>query len=240
MKPNPGQPARILVVDDDPKACTLCQRILIGAGYVTQVAGSAEEGLAVLARTKFDLILLDLRMPGMDGFEFLRVLRRRRDAPAVLLVSGYATAEDSAEVMRLGAADVLMKPFTPASLRERVERLLTANTGDEILGWIREHLAEVHSRNDVVKQFGISPGTVANRVRRATGLAFPTFLQKCRVTAAQQLLASTQLEVKVIAARVGFSSHRDLDRIFRFHTGRSPGQYRVECHNDGPPTSAGI
>lgn len=220
-------PARILVVDDDELIRKTLRGMLSKAGYAAQTAGNGEEALTLLQQQLFDLILLDLHMPRMDGMTFLRTLRRQQHSPQVLIISGYATFDDAVEAGKLRVAGVLRKPFLSAELLPKIKPLLDLRT-DPLIEHIRTCFAELHSKEALARHFGITPRTVSNRIRRHTGQPFRDFLQSCRIQEAQRLLAETELEVKEIADQVGFRSPQVFARAFRRQTGRSPHQYRRE------------
>lgn len=223
----PETPARILAVDDEQAILNAYCRLLRKAGYEVQTATSAEEALHLLQEQAYDLILLDLRMPGMGGMEFLRPLRRQKQAPDVLIISGYATIDNAVDAGKLGVFGVMLKPGKPGELLDRIDHLLDLRK-DPLISYLRAHFDKVDSREDVAHRFGVSPGTVSNRIRHYTGQSFHEFLHSCRVREAQRLLAETELEAKEIATRVGFNSPQVFDRTFQKHTGRSPRQYRRE------------
>lgn len=226
----PSSPARILAIDDEEDLRHYYRQVLSKAGYEAQTAASAKAALHLLQEQTFDLILLDLRMPGMDGMEFLRKLRRQRHAPDVLLLSGYATVEDAAEATKLGVSEVLLKPCSGEKLLARINHLLDLRR-DPLVSYIRTHFDKLDSREEVARRFRVSPGTVSNRIRHYTGQSFLDFLHSCRIREAQRLLAETELEAKEIAARVGFHSPQVFDRAFQQHAGRSPSQYRREVRS---------
>ena len=113
----------ILVVDDDPHSLALLTGILSGEGYCVCSADSGEVALASIAARRPELILLDIRMPGIDGFEVCRRLRQdeeTRDIPIVFL-SAAGEAEERVEGLRLGAVDFISKPFSRDELLARVQ-----------------------------------------------------------------------------------------------------------------------
>lgn len=116
---------RILIVDDDPILAGLLQMTLELEGFVVTCAQNGEEGLKRLSDAAFDLIVLDLVMPGMDGLKFLRVLSGQGpNHPPVMIVSS-ATEEGLSDWHRsVGVIDIARKPIEPAKLVERVQSAL--------------------------------------------------------------------------------------------------------------------
>jgi DNA-binding response OmpR family regulator len=117
---------RLLVVDDRPEGRKLLTVRLLHEGYSVQQAEDGEQALALAAAAAPDLVLLDVLMPGMDGFEVcrrLRVLPAMRAVPIVMVTSLEGT-EDCVRGLEAGADDFIIKPFKPAELRARVQSLL--------------------------------------------------------------------------------------------------------------------
>jgi two-component system response regulator HydG len=112
--------ARILVIDDDEAVRESIGRMLRGAGYVVQPASTGEEGLAIARRGGFDVILSDLRMPGLSGIDVLRTLREARVDAAFIVMTGFGTIDSAVEAMKLGAVDFMQKPFFRDELLMRV------------------------------------------------------------------------------------------------------------------------
>lgn len=127
----PGTRARgapfVLIVDDDPRIREFVRVNLEMDGYVVREAASAAEGLAVLEEEPPDLILLDVMMPGMDGWEMLRRMQERHgmDAIPVIMFSGQAESSNDDALAR-GARGFLGKPFNPQDLITRTKELLRA------------------------------------------------------------------------------------------------------------------
>lgn len=112
-------PERILIIDDEPSITRAFSSLLSGEGYTTACAASADIAEKTLRTARFDLILLDLNLPGTPGIEFLRRLHRDSMLPAVLVISGQSDISVALEAVKLGALDYLEKPVPP-------EKLLTA------------------------------------------------------------------------------------------------------------------
>jgi CheY-like chemotaxis protein len=112
----PALQRRVLVVDDEPDMLVNIARILRRGPYACVTAASGEEALALLDREQPDLILTDLRMPGMDGFALLRALRRMSTPIPVIVFTAYATEATAQEAFAIGANGFLAKPFTGTQL----------------------------------------------------------------------------------------------------------------------------
>jgi DNA-binding response OmpR family regulator len=119
---------RILIVDDEPEIGRILGLILRGAGFEVVAVDGGRAALAHLAASATDLVLLDVTMPEIDGFE---TLRRIREAPAtarvpVLMLTAHASAADRSRAQGLGADDFIAKPFDAADVVERVRARLGA------------------------------------------------------------------------------------------------------------------
>ncbi|MFN8602611.1 MAG: sigma-54 dependent transcriptional regulator [Candidatus Binatia bacterium] len=104
--------ATVLVVDDERNIRAHLATYVKSLGHATEVAASAEEALAMLGERTFDLVLSDVRMPGLDGLALLGEIRKRAPETLVVLMTAYATVPQAVEVMRAGAYDYLVKPFS--------------------------------------------------------------------------------------------------------------------------------
>ncbi len=113
----------ILVVEDDPDINRLLCRVLEGAGYPCRPAFSGSEAVLWAEQYDYDLVLLDLMLPGLTGEEFISRMRRRKTMPIIVL-SAKAGLEDRVNVLRLGADDFIPKPFDNAEVLARVEAQL--------------------------------------------------------------------------------------------------------------------
>lgn len=114
---------KILIVDDDPNIRELAGHFLRNEGFDIHEAGDGEEALSVLQSVKADLVILDIMMPNMDGWELCRELRGFYDCPLLMLTAKGETSQ-KVKGFELGTDDYLVKPFEPAELVVRVKALL--------------------------------------------------------------------------------------------------------------------
>jgi CheY-like chemotaxis protein len=114
----------LLVVDDEQIVLDSARKLLRKEPFELVTAGSAAEGLDLLEGGGIQVVLTDLKMPGMDGLEFTRRIKERWPTIPVVMVTGYATIRTAMQAMRLGAFDYIAKPFTKAELRGIVKRAL--------------------------------------------------------------------------------------------------------------------
>ncbi|MGD8268297.1 MAG: response regulator, partial [Desulfobacterales bacterium] len=113
---------KVLVIDDETSIREGSERILKRMGCSVLGAANGEEGLAILARKKVHIVLLDLKMPGMDGMEVLGHIQADYPAILVIVITGFATVETAIEAMKQGAYDFIPKPFEPDQLRIVINR----------------------------------------------------------------------------------------------------------------------
>jgi two-component system, OmpR family, alkaline phosphatase synthesis response regulator PhoP len=116
--------SRILLVEDAPDVQLVVADLLRRHGHEVEVAGRGEEGLRATSEQQFDLMILDVMLPGMDGFDVCRASRERGFDGAILMLTARAQVDDRAEGLYIGADDYLIKPFDPKELLARVTALL--------------------------------------------------------------------------------------------------------------------
>jgi two-component system, OmpR family, response regulator MprA len=148
--PAPAAGHRLLVVDDDPDVRLSLKRALSCAGYSVAVAAHGGAALDYLARGPVDLIVLDVLMPMVDGFETCRRLRERGDATPILVLTAMDGIDDRVAGLELGADDYLVKPFALRELLARVQALLRRS----------------RSRRDVIGYADLTLDATARRVTR--------------------------------------------------------------------------
>jgi DNA-binding response OmpR family regulator len=120
----------VLIVDDEPDIVILLRLALEAAGYSTVEATDGREALEVIRDARPDVVLLDIMMPGMDGWSTLEHLEETGEHPRVIMVTAKTASRDHDRAMELGADDFVTKPFEPDDLLERMRRVLPAD-GDQ-------------------------------------------------------------------------------------------------------------
>lgn len=116
--------ARILVVDDEPIVLDGCEATLTKTGYDVDTALSAEEALMRIKTGRYNVIVTDLKLPGLSGMQLLKTVKDKDPETDTIMITGYATVQTAVEAMRLGAFDYISKPFTPDELRSIVGRAI--------------------------------------------------------------------------------------------------------------------
>ena len=120
-------PARILLVDDDAGITETLQRVLVEEGHVVAVEHRGDAGLARAIEEPFNVIVTDLRLPGLTGLELVRQLHTARPRLPIILITAFGTAETAIEATKFGAYDYLLKPFDIGQLLELIGRAVDSN-----------------------------------------------------------------------------------------------------------------
>jgi len=116
------KPLDVLVIDNEDVICDACHLVLTEKGHAVDYCKTGKSGLLALARVPYDLLLLDMKLPDMDGMDILRTLKDKMPLLRVIVMTGYSTLANAVQAMKLGAADYLSKPFTDDELSEAVEK----------------------------------------------------------------------------------------------------------------------
>ena len=176
---------KILVVDDEVKICRNVEKILGKDDYDVSWASSADEALEKMAKESYKLLISDIIMPGMNGLEFLKLVKNQWPLTKVIMFTAYASTDTAVKAMRLGAVDYIPKPFTPDELRRPVELAMTGELTeaspteqemeainvididtpfdtDEVAKYTDEDYAKSVSRSDIPIAGGPSPELLEN------------------------------------------------------------------------------
>jgi two-component system phosphate regulon sensor histidine kinase PhoR len=158
----------ILIVDDESRIRHVCAKMLIQEGYDVAQAEHAEAGLAMVAQRHFDVILLDLLMPGMSGLEALSRIRARHPDTVVIVITGYATLDHAVDAMKNGAFDFVSKPFSPQDLRLVVTKAI------EHIRTLQDIANEKSRMRTMINH--LAGGVMATDMRKQVALANHAFL----------------------------------------------------------------
>ena len=142
--------AAILIVEDEARMRRLLELDLSEAGYQTFSAADAEKGLDLLRREQIDLVLTDLKLPGLGGLEFLQAAKRLNGALPVVVMTAYGTVETAVEAMKAGASDYVLKPFSLAEMRLVVQKELDVRRLREENRSLREALGRQYNYPNIV------------------------------------------------------------------------------------------
>jgi two-component system, OmpR family, phosphate regulon sensor histidine kinase PhoR len=185
----------ILVIDDEERVREGCRKVLARDGYEVTIAESGEVGLNLIERQHYDIILLDLMMPSLSGFDVLAHVKTLHPDTVIIVISGYATVENSIEAMKRGAFDFIPKPFSPEQLRVITKKAIEYTRA-------MQDIADEKSRMRVLIN-RLTDGVMATDSQKRVVLANPAFL---RMTGCR--------EVQAVGCPVGeVIRYEQLDRL---------------------------
>ena len=165
---------RFLVVEDEKRIADFLSRGLESAGYAVDVAGDGGNAIEMVHHTEYDLVILDMMLPDMDGLQVLQKIRNRKTSPPVLILSARGAVDDRVKGLELGADDYLVKPFAFVELLARVRVLLRRGqptperlqVGDLVLDCIRRKVTRNNESIELApKEFSILEYMMRNRGR---------------------------------------------------------------------------
>lgn len=136
------EPISILVVDDEPGIAQLCKRVLTRVGYLVNALTDPREAIASLQQDPCDLLLVDIRMPEVDGFQVIEEARRMQPDVAVLVMTGFGTVETAIRALRQGVDGLILKPFEKS---------------DELVEAVRQALADSQQKRDAARINALRP-----------------------------------------------------------------------------------
>ena len=143
-------PASILIIDDEPAVCAGCRLVLSDQGHAVDAVHDGRSGLEALQKNRYELVLLDMKLPDIDGLQVLKVIHREVPRVSVVVMTGYSSVPDAVKAMKLGAFEYLSKPFADEELVLTVEKAVkTRRLAEENLALRKQLYAKFDFSNIV-------------------------------------------------------------------------------------------
>ncbi len=150
--------AQILVIDDEPIMRDFLEETLVRAGYGVVTASDGTAGLGEIRNGVYDLVISDIRMPGVDGIGLLEETKKIQPDTVFIMMTAYASVETAVQALRLGAADYIMKPFAPEKVERVVETALNERKLENVNRYLRSEIEQDFNFGDMI---GTSSAMVA-------------------------------------------------------------------------------
>ncbi len=116
------KPLKVLVIDDESVICDACEMVLSEKGHTVTMRNNGSDGLAAIRQEAYDIVLLDMKLPDMDGMEILKAVLEEKLGLCIIVMTGYSSISNAVEAIKQGADNYLAKPFTDDELIEAVEK----------------------------------------------------------------------------------------------------------------------
>lgn len=228
--------ASVLFVDDDDQVRGMFMEAIRSEPWRVAVAGNGQEALDRLGAGSFDVTVLDLMMPRLNGLEVLEAIGRQKLRTEVVMLTGYGTIDTAVRAMKLGAREFLLKPVDLSGLLGAIRGLIEKRfPSPHVLAgrmdrFLEERAGQPSLRlTDLCAHFRISVRYASRLFRAHLGGSFRERLLHHRLEKARDLIASTNDPMNLIADRCGFTSAPRFSGAFRREAGVSPRQYRENC-----------
>jgi DNA-binding NtrC family response regulator len=114
------KPVSVLVIDDEQVICDACQLVLSEEGHTVTLTNTGKDGLSAIRQGTYDVVLLDMKLPDMDGMEILKAVQEEKRRLCIIVMTGYSSISNAVQAIKKGASDYLAKPFTDDELLETI------------------------------------------------------------------------------------------------------------------------
>ena len=228
---------RILIADDEPTVRNFFKQWLVSKPLSIEIVDGGRKALELLGETSFDVAVLDLYMPDMDGLEVLQAVRKKGIQTDIVFMTAYSTKdgtlEKAVEAMKVGAVDFLSKPFELNEFLNLIYSLIERRQpsphilAERLDGFLEKNAFSPSLRlDDLGQRFRISPSYATKLFRENNGTSFRKRLAYHRLQKAKRLLESTHDPLSSIAEECGFKNYHRLTEAFRRQEGMPPGKFR--------------
>lgn len=239
---------KLILVDDEPRIRRGLKNSIpwgeLGFEVVGE-AGNGKEALALTMELRPHLVITDIKMPDMDGLEYIASLRDVGLDTLVIIISGYGEFEYARRAIRYGVTEYLLKPVEEDELYDRVlncVRLLDGVTGvtpaaghppknkNAIVNLAFQVIDAQYNKpltlKDVAREVSVHPNYLSSLFARETGRTFSRYLSEVRIEKAKELMQNPALKIYEVAEMVGYSDYRWFSRLFKLYVGVTPGEYK--------------
>ena len=213
-------PVNILVIDDERVICEGCRLAFSDTGHQVTTHMTGRAGLGALLDGQFDVVLLDMKLPDMDGMDLLRTLRKEKPDVYVIVMTGYSTVQNAVEAMKLGAFDYLAKPFSLLELSSRMQAIIRRKHG------LKKTVMDVHGfQVDINNRAVAHKDKMISLTKKEFDILQYLLINKNRVITRVQLTEhiwdnaleadydSNYVDVHIKNLRKKLSQHEDIDWI---------------------------
>ena len=246
------QKKTVLIVEDEKNIVDIIRFNLQRTGYDTLEAYDGEAGLAMAREKKPDLILLDVMMPKMMGFDVCRALREEGDNVPVIILTAREEEEDKILGLEIGADDYITKPFNMEVLKLRINKIIEMNVKrqeifnqdikiepsrititpldqqlvEKAIQIVEDNISETEfSVEELASSLNISRSYFYKKMIKITGKKPIEFIRTIRMKRAQQLLTESQMQVSEIAYTLGYNSPKIFSKHFKEEFNISPSEF---------------
>ena len=238
-------PGTILLVDDD--AILRSEFVEYFSEYRIIEAASGEEALKAVSKAhSIDLVILDYRMPGLNGLEVLKKIREKDKDIGVIILTGYGSKEVVVEALRSRVNDFIEKPMNLDQTREAIEKVMNKKLGcpditdtdikgkiDAVKRFIDRNIYKKVSLKDAADSVGLSPKYLSRVFEEVTGEGFVTFKLRQKTGKAKELLAGTGQTVDQISYKMGYENTESFIRSFKKLIKKTPSEFRRKAKEHG-------
>jgi serine/threonine protein kinase len=206
---------KVLVVDDEPHVRTTICEVLLDEKYLVTESENAVDAMRILSQQQFDVVLMDIKMPGESGMDALKKIRERCPDTGIIMISGHGTIDSAVESIKLGAYDFLQKPFSMQRLRDAVRNLAyrPAQAGPEQAPGMGERFGAFELRREIAS--GATAG-VYEAVQTALNRKVALKILHKHLAGDQTFLARFEQEAKIAASL----SHPNIVSVYEYGTVR--------------------
>ena len=249
--------ATILLVEDDENIKATLAEILMRAGYVVQTASNGQEALDYIKKRVPDLVISDILMPKMNGFEFIKRIRNmsKTEIVPVIFVTAKTQITDKLEGLEMGADDYITKPFEIKELLLKTKNLIQRkrklidlvihtpknmnflSDNDKFMAQVKK-LLEANLDNvtlsvpEMASELFISRSTLQKRIKAITGKSVSTYVREYRLKRAQDMLKKGQRNITEVAQKTGFNSTSYFSTSYKLLFGHSPKSFVLKGEHD--------